>query len=91
MHELDTQHHQLNDDEDSYDASSDGALLSEEDLPVIGERKRQLTQAFSVANKQVLVWQRGGLNFISVLELWYLLRLREVVDIPPPSRPKRGT
>ncbi|MCT6837826.1 MAG: DNA-protecting protein DprA [Bifidobacteriales bacterium] len=84
MHELDPQHHQLNDDdEDSYDASSDGALFSEEDLPVTEERKRQLTLALSVANRQVLDWEREGLNFISVLDPRYPLRLREVVDMPP--------
>lgn len=67
QHELDSKHHKLNDaDEDMYGDYGEGALFNEDDVPINEERKNQLNKALLSTKKQVLDWERQGLDFVSV-------------------------
>ena len=84
MHEIDPRNNPLYDDEDPDDfENGEPTLFDDRDIPVSRARAAELESAFDAALDEVDLWERRGLDFVSVLDDRYPNRLRQVVDMPP--------
>ncbi|RSX58058.1 DNA-processing protein DprA [Bifidobacterium samirii] len=85
-HRIDPRHVHLVDDDDHAVSGNDDvqdSLFRDDEIPPVAEEARRLRAEWDIARRLVRDWSDSGLDFVSIFDDRYPLRLRTIVDMPP--------